>query len=436
MDQLRDRVSLAEQYCQVRGLTDQLSASLSAEDQTAQSMADVSPTKWHRAHVTWFFATFVLEPFAPDHEPFEPAYRMMFNSYYEGVGPKYPRAQRGVITRPSASEVGEYRRSVDARMVELLQGPAGADPRVIELVVLGLSHEQHHQELMLMDIKHVLSLNPLAPIYRESGAGEAHDVAVADLTTPTSPRFVDVDGGLVQIGRDDGDEGFAFDNESPRHRVYLEPFRLADRLVTCGEWRGFIDDGGYRRSDLWLSDGWATVQAEGWDAPLYWQPGDGGWVVHTLHGTRPIDPAEPVCHVSYYEADAYARWAGARLPSEAEWEHAALGSSSPGTRFDPDGLHPSRSCAAADGSTDRSVDQLYGECWQWTASAYLPYTGFAPAEGAVGEYNGKFMSGQMVLRGSCALTPPGHTRATYRNFFPPHARWPMTGVRLADGGAP
>jgi len=416
----------ADGYRSVRRLTDELSALLSPEDQTAQSMPDVSPTKWHRAHVTWFFETFILETHDPRFRPFDPAYRMMFNSYYEGVGPKYPRAQRGVITRPGADEVGRYRSDVDERMVALLDGPVGVEPAVRSLVELGLHHEQQHQELLLMDIKHVLSLNPLAPTYRPSVVDEA--------ATTRHARWEEFDGGLVEIGDLGG--GFVFDNESPRHRVHLEPFRIADRLVTAGEWLAFIDDGGYARPDLWLSDGWYAVQSERWDAPLYWQrdaASPTGWSMHTLSGTRPVVDGEPVCHVSYYEADAYARWAGARLPTEAEWELVAscptLGLVE---SFDLDRLHP----APVAPRPTASVEQLYGACWQWTASAYLPYPGFAPAAGAVGEYNGKFMSGQMVLRGSCAFTPPGHARSTYRNFFPPHARWPLTGVRLADGGAP
>jgi ergothioneine biosynthesis protein EgtB len=414
-------------YCAVRDLTEALSAPLSAEDQTAQSMPEVSPTKWHRAHTTWFFETFVLQRFDPDHEPVEAAYQELFNSYYESVGERYPRPERGVITRPGATDVGRYRTEVDGRMAELFDRATrrGADRRdrddLFELVELGLHHEQQHQELLLMDIKHVLSRNPLCPVYRPHA--EPAD-------RPSWPqRWIDVPGGLVGIGH--CGSGFSFDNEAPRHRVHLEPFALADRLVTVGDWQAFIDDGGYQRPELWLSDGWATVQAEGWTAPLYWSTQGDEHVVHTLGGTRPLTAAEPVCHVSHYEADAYARWAGARLPTEAEWEHAASVRPGPSRTFDLDALHPAPARGGAPG-----LEQLTGECWQWTASAYLPYPGFAPAPGAVGEYNGKFMSGQMVLRGGSALTPPGHTRPSYRNFFPPAARWPMTGVRLATGGDP
>jgi ergothioneine biosynthesis protein EgtB len=418
-------LSPAGTYCDVRNLTEALAEPLSPEDQTVQSMPDVSPTKWHRAHTTWFFETFVLERFAPRLEPFDPTYRMLFNSYYEGVGPRYPRTQRGSISRPGAAEVGDYRRVVDARVVELIAGPAGDDPELAALVELGMHHEQQHQELLLMDVKHVLSLNPLQPAYRPSTQRATG--------APTAPGWVDVDGGLVEVGHDG--QGFCFDNESPRHRVYLEPFRLADRLVTCAEWQSFIADGGYDRADLWLSDGWYAVQAQGWQAPLYWQRDGDGWVEHTLGGTRQVVGDEPVCHVSHYEADAYARWAGSRLPTESEWEHAVCTARVAAPRpFDVDALHPapapsaSLAIAAVEGPQLR---QAFGECWQWTASAYLPYPGFAAAPGAVGEYNGKFMSGQMVLRGSSAFTPPGHSRATYRNFFPPHSRWPLTGVRLA-----
>jgi ergothioneine biosynthesis protein EgtB len=418
---------VAHAFCATRQLTEQLAAPLSAEDQTAQSMDDVSPTKWHRAHTTWFFETFVLESFEPGFAPVDPVYRVLFNSYYETVGEQYPRPERGVITRPGIAEIARYRAEIDRRVHALLCDDE--PPEALErLVTVGVHHEQQHQELLLMDIKHVLSKNPLQPAYRQ----------VTDADTPAPPgdtpvRWVDVPGGLVEIGS--CGSGFSFDNEHPRHRVHLEPFALADRLVTAGEWQAFIDDGGYTRPELWLSDGWHTVQTDGWTAPLYWHRDhqrDHEWFVHTLAGTRPVRADEPVCHLSYYEADAYARWAGARLPTEFEWEHAARGvtvdpTGDVGDRaFDVDGLHPTPA------PTDRpGLSQLTGECWQWTASAYLPYPGFVPAPGAVGEYNGKFMSGQMVLRGGSALTPPGHTRPTYRNFFPPAARWPMTGLRLA-----
>jgi len=396
----------ADRYLEVRGLTEALAAPLSAEDQTVQSMPDVSPTKWHRAHTTWFFETFLLGPQLDGYREFHPAYGYLFNSYYETVGARYPRPHRGLVSRPGIEEIGRYRRHADAAMLDLLELRLSDD--VAALIDLGLHHEQQHQELLLMDIKHVLSLNPLRPVYRPSGAS-ASSVRVAP-----PQGWIDHDGGLVEIGHEG--ESFAFDNESPRHTVHLAPFAIADRLVTCGEWLAFMDDGGYQRPDLWLSDGWAAVMADGWDAPLYWSDGE----IFTLAGARPVDPAEPVCHVSYYEADAFARWSGARLPTEAEWEVVA--GDRPGGRFlDVDVLHPR---PASDQPT------LFGDVWQWTSSSYLPYPGFRPAPGAVGEYNGKFMVNQHVLRGGCCATPPGHTRTTYRNFFPPGARWPFTGVRL------
>jgi ergothioneine biosynthesis protein EgtB len=356
-----------------------------------QSMPDVSPTKWHRAHTAWFFETFLLTPNVAGYEPFDESYGYLFNSYYEAVGPRHARVERGLLSRPGAAEVGEYRAHVDAAMSALLRTDLSAE--LCALIELGLHHEQQHQELLLMDIKHVLSVNPLRPVYAEVER-PAYDA------TPVG--WIAHEGGLVETGA--VDTTFAFDNERPRHQVWLEPFALADRLVTAGEWLAFIDDGGYARPELWLSDGWATVQAEGWDSPLYWHDGP-GWHVFGLAGSKPLDPDAPVRHVSYYEADAFARWSGARLPIEAEWEVGA--------------------------SQDPSVGQLFGETWQWTASDYAGYPGFRPAGGAVGEYNGKFMVNQRVLRGSSRLTPPGHGRLTYRNFFPPSARWVMSGVRLA-----
>lgn len=394
---------------------------MSPEDQTVQSMPDVSPTKWHRAHVTWFFETFLLAGHEPNFTPFQEKYWFLFNSYYESVGPRYDRPMRGVISRPGAHDVALYRDNVDARFTDLVDRlDDGTLGKLRPLIELGFNHEQQHQELLLMDIKHVLSLNPLQPVYGGTVPG---------LTEPDRLGWVDFDGGLVEIGHD-GD-GFSFDNELPRHPQWLAPFRLADRLVTNAEWLEFMADGGYQRPELWLSDGWARVKDEGWRAPLYWREIDGVWLEHTLHGTGPVNRGLPVCHVSHYEADAFATWAGRRLPTEAEWEHAAaLQQPSIGAPASDASFHPLAAAPAGGG-----LRQLLGDCWEWTSSAYLPYPGFRAAEGAVGEYNGKFMSNQMVLRGGCALTPPGHARIPYRNFFPPGARWPMTGVRLAQGAA-
>ncbi|GAA4807841.1 ergothioneine biosynthesis protein EgtB [Nocardioides caeni] len=419
--------SLAAHYVEVRDHTERLAAPLSPEDQTVQSMPDVSPTKWHRAHVTWFFETFLLQPHEAGFAPFQDTYWFLFNSYYEGVGPRYARAERGLVSRPGAHEVGAYRANVDERMRALLDRlDDGTVDKLAPTIELGFHHEQQHQELLLMDIKHVLSRNPLQPVYGGRPAAS---------TAPGAIGWVDVEGGLVEIGHDGA--GFAFDNELPRHRAFLEPYRLADRLVTNGEWLEFMADGGYERHDLWLSDGWARVQSEGWRAPFYWTEVDGVWFEHTLHGTWPVDPALPACHVSHYEADAFATWAGKRLPTEAEWEHAVAlhAADDPAGSLDRSASwHPSADLGAE--ADAPRVRQAFGDCWQWTSSAYLGYPGFHPPEGAIGEYNGKFMSGQMVLRGGCALTSPGHARLTYRNFFPPGARWALSGVRLADGGAP
>jgi ergothioneine biosynthesis protein EgtB len=418
-----DPHALLDRYTQVRATTETLAAPLSPEDQTVQSMPDVSPTKWHRAHVTWFFETFVLADHEPEFEPFQDTYWFLFNSYYEAVGPRYARAERGVISRPGAHDVGLYRGNVDDRMRDLLDRlDEGSLTKAADTIELGFHHEQQHQELLLMDIKHVLSLNPLRPVYAGSPSAAA---------TPDPLGWVELEGGLVEIGHEGG--GFSFDNELPRHQQYLQPYRLADRLVTNGEWLEFIADGGYRRHELWLSDGWARVNAEAWDSPFYWTEVDGRWFEHSLNGTWPVNPGLPVSHVSFYEAEAYATWAGKRLPSEAEWEHAAteLLTGAPdelGNLADRTTWHP----RPAEGPSG-GLRQMYGDCWEWTSSAYHPYPGFHPPSGAIGEYNGKFMSNQMVLRGGCAFTPAGHARATYRNFFPHGSRWALSGVRLAEG---
>ena len=423
-----DPASLLGRYDEVRTYTERLAAPLSPEDQTVQSMPDVSPTKWHRAHVTWFFETFLLAGNEPDFAPFQDQYWFLFNSYYEAIGPRHARPMRGVISRPGAHDVGVYRGNVDDRMRDLLSSlDEGGLAKLAPTIELGFHHEQQHQELLLMDIKHVLSLNPLQPVYAGRAAAPGHAGPLG---------WMEYDGGLVEIGHTPSSDGdFSFDNELPRHQQWLGAYRLADRLVTNGEWLEFMEDGGYRRAELWLSDGWGRVNAEGWAAPFYWTEREGVWFEHTLTGTRPVDPCLPVCHVSHYEADAYATWAGKRLPTEAEWEHAARleeDTTTPGyapNLADTETWHP-----RAAGPPNGRLRQLFGDCWEWTSSSYLPYPGFHPGVGAIGEYNGKFMSSQMVLRGGCALTPPGHARASYRNFFPPGARWPVTGVRLADDG--
>jgi ergothioneine biosynthesis protein EgtB len=421
-----DREELRARYRRVRDLTEALAAPLRPEDQVIQSMADVSPTKWHRGHTTWFFETFLLEPSLAGYDVFDPEFRYLFNSYYEAVGPRHPRSLRGLLSRPTVEEVARYRAHVDAAMEKLIDRcDADAWPGLAALAELGVHHEQQHQELLLMDIKHVLFNNPVDSVYVEAPP------ASVPSSSPTA-RMLELDGGLVEAGYDLGDRagGFAFDNESPRHRVFLEPFRIADRLVTAGEWLEFIDDGGYARPELWLSDGWYAVQDHQWQAPLYWRDdGTDGWSLFTYSGWRPVEPTEPVVHVSHYEADAFARWRGARLPTEFEWEHAVE------PQFAREGLPdwaPSRArLHPAPAPAGGELVQAFGDVWQWTSSAYLPYPRFAPAAGAVGEYNGKFMSGQMVLRGGACITPASHVRVTYRNFFPPGSRWLFGGVRLA-----
>jgi len=401
-------LDLLDVFHHVRGMTDRLAAGLSAEDQTAQSMPDASPTKWHRAHTSWFFEEFVLE--GTDYEVFDPTYRYLFNSYYEAVGPRHPRPQRGLVTRPSAADIGLFRGHVTEAVVDRLSS-GSLDERHIGLAELGCHHEQQHQELILMDAKHLLSTHPFDPVY-------VARVVEPDRAAPAL-SWRSVGGGLVEIGHDA--RGFAFDNEGPRHLAQVEPFEIAERAVTNADWIAFIADGGYQRPDLWLSDGWGRVQAEQWTAPAYWRNDDGGWTTFTLSGRRPVRGGEPVCHVSFYEADAYARWAGARLPTEQEWEVAAAAvDGRRGQLLDPDRCHPSIAGAA-----------MIGDVWEWTASAYLPYPGFRPEGGAVGEYNGKFMCDQHVLRGASCATPAGHERLTYRNFFPAHARWAFSGLRLA-----
>ena len=412
-----DRRICARRFAEIRHATETLAAGLLPEDQAIQSMPDASPTKWHLAHTTWFFETFLLIPHLNGYTAFHPAFSYLFNSYYETVGARHPRPRRGLLSRPGTAEIAAYRRFVNDAMRTLIEGSDDAKwNEIAPLVELGLNHEQQHQELILMDIKHVFSFNPLRPAYRPRAALAP--------SRPVPMEWIDFDGGLVEIGHDGS--GFAFDNEGPRHRVWLEPFRLASRLVTCGEYLEFMEDGGYRKPELWLSDGWAMANSEAWEAPLYWERRSGEWSLFTLSGLQPFNAAEPVCHVSYYEADAFARWCGKRLATESEWEHAASDLPLAGNLVDRAVFHP----MPAHG--DGSLEQIYGDVWEWTMSAYLPYPRFCPAAGAVGEYNGKFMSGQMVLRGGAAVTPPDHIRVTYRNFFPPSARWAFGGLRLAE----
>ena len=413
------RADLLPAYRAVRGETEALCETLTPEDTVVQTMPDVSPTKWHLAHTAWFFEQFVLRKTA-EYEPVDERYEVLFNSYYHEAGDRFPRPERGLLSRPTLAEVRAYRRHVDGAMerflLEATDDRIGAVAFVIEL---GLHHEQQHQELILTDIKHVFSVSPMEPSLRpalpRSGAVAAPQ------------RFIAAKGGLVEIGH--AADGFAFDNEGPRHRVWLEPFEIASRLVTCGEMLAFMADGGYDTPTLWLSDGWDARQRAGWRAPAYFRPADGGWEVMTLGGWRAVDPSEPVCHVSFYEADAFARWAGARLPTEAEWELVAAGRAVSGNFVESGALHP----VPAAPSPDDGPAQLFGDVWEWTASPYVPYPGFRPFGGGLGEYNGKFMSSQMVLRGGSCASPTRHLRATYRNFFAPPARWQFAGIRLARG---
>jgi dimethylhistidine N-methyltransferase len=388
--EMTDETPLACAYATLRQQTHALIAPLSAEDMVVQSMPDASPVKWHLAHTTWFFETFLLKD-RPGYRVFDPAYAFLFNSYYEALGPRQPRAQRGLLTRPPLADILSYRAHVDAAMNRLLQ--SDLPPETEALIRLGIAHEEQHQELILMDVLHLLAQSSLKPAY---------DIKACPDAGGKPGRFQLRPGGLVDIGHEGA--GFAFDNEGPRHRTWLQPFEISDRLVTNGDWLAFMQDGGYSRPDLWLSDGWAQVQAQGWTSPFYWQADSDSWQEMTLRGLQAIAPDAPVTHISYYEADAFAHWAGARLPTEAEWELAA---------------------------SDGVLDQVDDVAWQWTGSAYLPYPGFQPGAGAVGEYNGKFMSGQMVLRGGSSFTPTGHTRPTYRNFFAPEKRWMRSGLRLA-----
>ena len=407
-----DLQSLAERYGAVRALTLDLCRSLGPEDMALQSMPDASPTKWHLAHTSWFFEHFLLEPNAADYTLFHPDYGYLFNSYYYTVGAMHPRPARGLLSRPLTAEVLRYREHVDRHVLELLT-QREADAALTALLTLGLNHEQQHQELLLMDIKHLFSLNPLRPVWRE--------LPIPKPAPQASPlKYLHRPGGPVSIGHEG--EGFAFDNETPRHPVLVSPHAIATRPVNNGEYRDFIRAGGYRTPELWLSDGWSVVQREGWNRPLYWN--EDMTAEFTLSGEREIAANAPVAHLSYYEADAFARWAGARLPTEAEWESLAADVPVEGNLLDAGLFHP-----AASGGT--ALGQLYGDVWEWTASPYMAYPGFKPLAGSLGEYNGKFMANQLVLRGGCCVTPAGHVRASYRNFYYPHQRWQFGGVRLA-----
>jgi len=408
-------------YRRVRIATEQLAAPLSAEDCAIQSMPDASPVKWHLAHTSWFFETFVLKPHLPGYQLFHPSFRVLFNSYYNGIGDKHPRPRRGLLSRPSLEEVDAYRLHIDAAMAELMDRRT-LPSTISALVELGLNHEQQHQELILTDVLHLLSCN-LKPAYEPSIA--AADAPIADAPPLT---WIEFGEGIVDTGHDGSQ--FAFDNESPRHRQYLNGFSLASREVTNGEYLAFIDDAGYRRPELWLSEGWDWLAANSIDAPLYWQRDGRSWLKFGLHGLRAVEASAPVCHVSLFEADAYARWAGARLPSEGEWEVAASGRPVEGNFVESGSLEPTAANAAT-----VTLSQLFGDVWEWTRSAYAPYPGYRPAAGAIGEYNGKFMCNQYVLRGGSCVSPASHLRATYRNFFPAAARWQFTGIRLArDSG--
>jgi ergothioneine biosynthesis protein EgtB len=402
-------------YRAVRATTEALTAPLEIEDLVLQSMPEASPLRWHLAHTTWFFETFVLAAQQADHRPFAPEFGYLFNSYYDNVGPRVSRPRRGLLTRPTVREVRAYRRHVDEALLQL---PDDLAPAAAAVVELGLHHEQQHQELMLTDLKHLLSLNPTPPVY-----AARPDVPAA--TTAPPAGWWTHPGGVVAIGH--GGAGFAFDNEGPRHRVLLAPFAVATRPVTCGEYLEFVAAGGYAEPRLWLSDGWDARCQGAWQAPLYWRGEDGSWRLFTLAGELPLEPAEPVCHLSYYEADAYARWRGLRLPTESEWEAVAAGLPVRGHFADRGRFQP----AAAPAGGEAGPQQVFGDVWEWTASAYAAYPGYAPPAGALGEYNAKFMCNQLVLRGGSCATPAGHVRPTYRNFFPPTARWQFSGLRLA-----
>ena len=419
---LSGREKLSRAFGAVRAVSEALAAPLSAEAQTIQSMTDASPAKWHLAHTSWFYETFLLKPFFTGYEPFDQSFEYLFNSYYNAVGAQYPRDQRGMITTPGVDEVLAYRAHIDKSMRHLMGDVSdNTYPRIQKLVRIGLNHEQQHQELLCTDIKHGLSIDPNAPAAYDAPNAPRDDGA-------PSLDWIRFDGGLIETGVNWELEEFAFDNEGPRHKTWAEPFRLANRLVTNGEYLEFMIDGGYTAPSLWLSDGWAKVNQDGWCAPLYWEQEGDTWLQFTLHGRASVNPNAPVTHISFYEAAAYAAWAGKRLPREDEWEVAASEHSIEGNFLNP-GTSPNPS--VVNGSS-APLRQLFGDCWEWTQSSYSPYPGYRTPPGAVGEYNGKFMANQMVLRGGSCATPQGHVRASYRNFFYPHQRWQFSGIRLAE----
>jgi ergothioneine biosynthesis protein EgtB len=413
----RSETSLSQRFAAVRTATRALAAPLSAEDCAIQSMPDASPTKWHLAHTTWFFETFILGRHDPGREPFDPAFRVLFNSYYNAVGDRHPRPQRGLLSRPSLVTVLAFRERIEQEIADLLDAHA-LDAEALALVELGIQHEQQHQELILTDLKHMLSCNPLRPAYQKNWP----------LTQVLSRerRWIAFEEGARRIGH--SGDGFSFDNERPEHTVWIHPFEIASHPVTHGDFLAFMEDGGYRRPELWLSAGWDAVTTKGWQAPMYWEKIDGEWQTFTLHGMAPVERNTPVCHVSFFEAEAYARWADARLPTEAEWEVAASNTRVEGNFLESGMLHP---LALREAPAEGELAQAFGDVWEWTRSDYSPYPGFRTAPGAVGEYNGKFMCNQYVLRGGSCATPASHIRATYRNFFPAEARWQFSGLRLA-----
>jgi ergothioneine biosynthesis protein EgtB len=410
--------NLVSRYQSVRSHSEKLCQPLAVEDYGIQTMADVSPPKWHLAHTSWFFETFILRHYYSGYQVYHAKFPYLFNSYYEQAGSFHPRPERGLLSRPTVEEVYRYRIYVDQHMLELLRDSQLVTDAVRERTILGLHHEQQHQELLLTDIKHIFGYNPLNPAYRKLMT-PPHQI-------PSALQWHEYDAGIYEIGAGE-DVGFAFDNERPRHKLYLNPFRVASRPVTNGEFLEFMQAGGYRRPEYWMSDGWKTVKTQNWQAPLYWQKNEGEWWYMTLGGMRHVDEGAPVCHVSFYEADAFARWSGKRLLSEAEWEVVASDKPVKGNLRETDFLQPIA-------SAEEGITQLYGDVWEWTQSAYGPYPGYQPLSGVLGEYNGKFMCSQIVLRGGSCVTPGDHIRASYRNFFYPADRWQFSGIRLAEDG--